>query len=198
MEGILLKWTNYFLGWQPRYFVLEGLFLTYYLSKDDVGKTVKGSGKMGLCEIQVHPTDSRRFELHFSGEQSLHLMVQNFGERQRWLVALGSAKACLIDQRPGAETERTRAAGGLRGKMSELQLCCHLLVEQVHVLQGCAQPMEDQAQTLLATSSALRKTCSMFLGTLEECMKIGSSVPQPCALAPPVSPSVVGRSRLQD
>ncbi|KAG5838973.1 hypothetical protein ANANG_G00229430 [Anguilla anguilla] len=199
MEGVLLKWTNYFSGWQPRYFVLKGLFLTYYLSKEDVGKAIEGSVKMVLCEIKVHPTDVRRFDLHYPGEQSVCLKVQSLGDRQRWLVALGSAKACLIDKRPEAEMELTQSDNDLRVKRSELQLCCHLLVEQVHALQGCVQPLENQAQSLLAVSSALRRTCSRFLGTPEECGNMCScdTVPQPCALAPPVSHCAVGRPRQQ-
>ncbi|KAJ8332688.1 hypothetical protein SKAU_G00424770 [Synaphobranchus kaupii] len=203
MEGLLLKWTNYFSGWKPRYFVLEGLFLTYYLSKEDVGRVFKGSMKMAVCEINVHPTDIRRFELNSPGEPSLCLKAQSCGDRQRWLVALGSAKACLTVKRPKEETGLAGCDGSLRVKMSELQLCCHLLVEQVHKLQGCGRHLEDQAQvcaqSLLAASSFLRKTCSKFLTTLEDCMKIYSchNVPQPCTLAPPISHSAVDQSSQQ-
>jgi hypothetical protein len=38
MEGELLKWTNYYSGWQPRYVTVKDGMLSYYASKDDVGK----------------------------------------------------------------------------------------------------------------------------------------------------------------
>jgi hypothetical protein len=38
MEGELLKWTNYYSGWQPRYVTVKDGILSYYASKDDVGK----------------------------------------------------------------------------------------------------------------------------------------------------------------
>ncbi|CAM9122905.1 unnamed protein product [Lampetra planeri] len=52
MEGVLYKWTNYYNGWQPRWFVLDGGVLSYYDHKEDVRKGSKGSLKMAVCEIQ--------------------------------------------------------------------------------------------------------------------------------------------------
>ncbi|KAJ8257973.1 hypothetical protein GJAV_G00191740 [Gymnothorax javanicus] len=201
MEGVMLKWINYFSGWQPRYFALKGLFLTYYLCKEDAGKeeAAEGSMKMALCEIKVHRTDRRRFDLQFPGEQILCLKVLSCGDRQRWLVALGSAKACLLDIHPKEETELTQNDACLWVKLCELQLCCHLVVQHVNMLQGCAWPMEDQAQSVFAASSSLRDTCSNFIGTLESCMKTCrcGTVAQPPSVAPPVSRSAVVRPRQQ-
>ena len=39
-------------GWQPRWFVLQNGFISYYDSEDDVGKGSKGSIKMSVCEIK--------------------------------------------------------------------------------------------------------------------------------------------------
>lgn len=41
-----------FLGWQPRWFVLDNGILSYYDSQDDVCKGSKGSIKMAVCEIK--------------------------------------------------------------------------------------------------------------------------------------------------
>ncbi|KAG7472860.1 hypothetical protein MATL_G00113660 [Megalops atlanticus] len=197
MEGVLLKWTNYLSGWQPRYFVLDGAFLDYYISQEDVHKGSWGSIKMAACEIKVHPTDSTRMDLDLPGEQSLCLRAQSSGERQRWLVALGSAKACLADSQREKEPDLTGSARGLRAKMSELQLCCHLLVEQVQKLQDYTELQEGgvlpDKQSLSDASSSVRERCDRFLRALEDCMKMCSNhvTAELCSVQPPVSSSSV-------
>ena len=42
----------FFLGWQPRWFVLDGGTLSYYDSQEDAWKGCKGSIKISVCEIQ--------------------------------------------------------------------------------------------------------------------------------------------------
>ncbi|XP_043117522.1 pleckstrin homology domain-containing family A member 8-like [Puntigrus tetrazona] len=103
MEGVLYKWTNYISGWQPRWFVLEGGTLSYYDSQEDAWKGCKGSIKISVCEIQVHPSDFTRVDLIIPGEQYFYLRAINAAERQKWLVALGTAKACLTDNRTKRE-----------------------------------------------------------------------------------------------
>ncbi|KAG9339693.1 hypothetical protein JZ751_023339 [Albula glossodonta] len=141
MEGMLFKWTSYLSGWQPRYFVLDGPFLSYYISHEDVGKTTEGSITMSMCEIN----------------------------------------------------ERSKGDHALRAKMSEMQLYCHLLVEQMQMLQGCAGLPECQAQSLVEASSFLRQTCCQFLMSLEDCMAMCTcrAGTQQCRLLSPVSPSAV-------
>ncbi|TNN37925.1 Pleckstrin y domain-containing family A member 3 [Liparis tanakae] len=124
MEGVLLKWTNYMTGWQPRWFVLGGGVISYYDCEDDVGKGSKGSIKMSVCDIKgqraalaaaalatrpnlhralplcvsVHPADPTRLELIIPGEQHFYVRAVNAAERQRWLVALGSSKAGTLER----------------------------------------------------------------------------------------------------
>lgn len=43
MEGVLWKWTNYWNGWQPRWFILDKGILTYYKSQDEVGLLARPS-----------------------------------------------------------------------------------------------------------------------------------------------------------
>ncbi|XP_059499460.1 pleckstrin homology domain-containing family A member 3-like isoform X2 [Stegostoma tigrinum] len=142
MEGVLHKWTNYLSGWQPRYFVLDGTVLSYYDSQEDVGKGSKGSIKMAVCEIKVHTTDFTRVDLIIPGEQYFYLKAVNAAERQKWLVALGSAKACLADSRSKKEREISETEDTLKSKMSELRLYCDLLMQQVHKIQESAQPLQ--------------------------------------------------------
>ncbi|XP_045662170.1 pleckstrin homology domain-containing family A member 3 isoform X4 [Ursus americanus] len=135
MEGVLYKWTNYLTGWQPRWFVLDNGILSYYDSQDDVCKGSKGSIKMAVCEIKVHSADNTRMELIIPGEQHFYMKAVNAAERQRWLVALGSSKACLTDTRTKKEKEISETSESLKTKMSELRLYCDLLMQQVHTIQ---------------------------------------------------------------
>ncbi|XP_048379631.1 pleckstrin homology domain-containing family A member 3-like isoform X1 [Stegostoma tigrinum] len=192
MEGVLHKWTNYLSGWQPRYFVLDGTVLSYYDSQEDVGKGSKGSIKMAVCEIKVHTTDFTRVDLIIPGEQYFYLKAVNAAERQKWLVALGSAKACLADSRSKKEREISETEDTLKSKMSELRLYCDLLMQQVHKIQESAQPLQANStpdvEKMNEASSLLKATCNTFINTLEDCMKIASVKISPELLSPPESP----------
>ncbi|XP_015277251.1 PREDICTED: pleckstrin homology domain-containing family A member 3-like isoform X2 [Gekko japonicus] len=192
MEGALLKWTNYLSGWQPRYFVLENGILSYYDSQDDVGKGSKGSIKMAVCEIKVHTTDPTRMELVIPGEQYFYLKAGGAAERQKWLVALGSSKACLGDSRSQKEKDLDLSHESLGRKLSELRLYCDVLTQQVLAVQEATHPQDNGSPLdiqMNEASSLLRATCSQFICTLEECMKFANtrlapelyhpSVPQP-------------------
>ncbi|XP_067832716.1 pleckstrin homology domain-containing family A member 3-like [Heptranchias perlo] len=192
MEGVLHKWTNYLSGWQPRYFVLDGSIFSYYDSQEDVGKGSKGSIKMAVCEIKVHVADNTRVDLIIPGEQYFYLKAVNAAERQKWLVALGSAKACLADSRSKKEKEISETKDSLKSKMSELRLYCDLLMQQVHKIQESAQPVQTSStpdvEKMNEASSLLKATCNTFINTLEDCMKIASVKISPELLSPPESP----------
>uniref|UniRef100_A0A8C3F7L3 Pleckstrin homology domain containing A3 n=1 Tax=Chrysemys picta bellii TaxID=8478 RepID=A0A8C3F7L3_CHRPI len=203
MEGVLYKWTNYLTGWQPRWFVLDNGILSYYDSQDDVCKGSKGSIKMAVCEIKVHPTDNTRMELIIAGEQHFYMKAVNAAERQRWLVALGSSKACLTDTRTKKEKEISETNESLKTKMSELRLYCDLLMQQVHTIQEFVHHDESRSspsiENMNEASSLLSATCNTFITTLEECVKIANAkfkpemfqLPHPDPLVSPVSPSPI-------
>ncbi|XP_029524650.1 pleckstrin homology domain-containing family A member 3 [Oncorhynchus nerka] len=213
MEGVLYKWTNYMTGWQPRWFVLDDGIISYYDSQDDVCKGSKGSIKMSVCEIKVHPTDNNRLELIIPGEQHFYVKAVNAAERQKWLVALGSSKAGLADTRANKEKEITETTESLKTKMSELRLYCDLLMQQVHTIQESVG-QEDQerdhsnssSETLNEASSLLSATCNTFIKTLEECMKMANSKfktdmvllnPPDDMMMSPVSPSPIQMARMK-
>ncbi|XP_044160648.1 pleckstrin homology domain-containing family A member 3 isoform X3 [Bufo gargarizans] len=203
MEGVLYKWTNYITGWQPRWFVLDNGILSYYDSQDDVCKGSKGSIKMAVCEIKVHSTDNTRMELIIPGEQHFYVKAVNAAERQRWLVALGSSKACLSDNRTRKEKEINETNESLKTKMSELRLYCDLLMQQVHTIQEFVSHDETRpspsAENMNEASSLLSATCNTFITTLEECVKIANAkfkpemyqLPPHESLVSAVSPSPV-------
>uniref|UniRef100_A0A3Q0S937 Pleckstrin homology domain-containing family A member 8 n=1 Tax=Amphilophus citrinellus TaxID=61819 RepID=A0A3Q0S937_AMPCI len=173
MEGMLYKWTNYISGWQPRWFVLDGGTLSYYDSQEDAWKGCKGSIKISVCEIQVNSSDSTRVDLTIPGEQYFYLRAINAAERQKWLVALGTAKACLTDNRTKREKELQENTEALKTKMSELRLYCDLLLQQVNKIKENDE-LGETAEIGLDTGNMVKSTCTTFLKTLEECMQIAN------------------------
>ncbi|XP_072535497.1 pleckstrin homology domain-containing family A member 8 [Salminus brasiliensis] len=194
MEGVLYKWTNYISGWQPRWFVLAGGTLSYYDSQEDAWKGCKGSIKISVCEIQVHPSDVTRVDLTIPGEQYFYLRAINAAERQKWLVALGTAKACLTDNRTKREKELQENTEALKTKMCELRLYCDLLLEQVNKIKENPLGEEEtgSAETGNDSGTLVKSTCTTFLKTLEECMQLASRTFSPELLghSPPGSPPV--------
>ncbi|XP_075414340.1 pleckstrin homology domain-containing family A member 8 [Tenrec ecaudatus] len=194
MEGVLYKWTNYLSGWQPRWFLLCGGILSYYDSPEDAWKGCKGSIQMAVCEIQVHSVDNTRMDLIIPGEQYFYLKARSVAERQRWLVALGSAKACLTDRRTQKEKEFAENTEDLKTKMSELRLYCDLLVRQVDRTKAAAAGSMPNAEEGIDVGTLLKSTCNTFLKTLEECMQIANAAFTSELLhrTPPGSPQLAG------
>ncbi|XP_033996580.1 pleckstrin homology domain-containing family A member 3 [Trematomus bernacchii] len=180
MEGVLYKWTNYMTGWQPRWFVLQNGFISYYDSEDDVGKGSKGSIKMSVCEIKVHLSDATRLDLLVPGEQHFYVRAVNAAERQCWLLALGSSKAGTLDKHKGPDCLKT--------KMSELRLYCDLLVQQVQTIQS--QHSADTEDPPTSEASLLSATCTTFIRTLEDCMTLANQ-----SLTPDLRPETTKMQR---
>ncbi|GAB1610549.1 pleckstrin homology domain-containing family A member 8-like [Argonauta hians] len=176
MEGTLFKWTNYLSGWQPRWFILENGILSYYKSQEVVNSGCKGSIKMTVCDVVVHPTDSTRLDLVIPGEQHFYLKAATPHERQEWLIALGTSKACLANGRSPESTGEI-SPDIVKTKKSELRLYCDLLMKQVHsVKQAISNPDETpDIQKLNDATSLLSATCDTFIQTLEDCMRIANA-----------------------
>ncbi|KAM8967088.1 pleckstrin homology domain-containing family A member 8, partial [Pelodytes ibericus] len=178
-------------GWQPRWFLLCGGILSYYDSKEDAWKGCKGSIQMAVCEIQVHPTDCTRMDLAIPGEQYFYLKARTAAERQQWLVALGSAKACITDVRTKKEKEFSENTDVLKRKMSELRLYCDILVQQVTKTKETSDIISaSDSQENIDMGALLKSTCNTFLKTLEECMQIANTTftPHLVHATPPGSP----------
>lgn len=174
MEGVLWKWTNYWNGWQTRWFVLEDGVLAYYKSQEEIKLGCKGSMKVLACEINVNPVDSTRLDLVIPGEQHMYLKAATSQERQQWLVALGSAKAC-VNNRTRKESSDPNP-DTLKSKKSELRLYCDLLMQQVHMVKTAANNDEGPDLTKMNEATGLlTATCDTFIKTLEECMKISNA-----------------------
>ncbi|XP_053625307.1 pleckstrin homology domain-containing family A member 3-like [Plodia interpunctella] len=179
MEGILWKWTNFWNGWQTRWFILENGILSYYKSQEEVNQGCKGSVKVSVCQINVNNLDNLRLDLVIPGQQHMYLRAPSPPDRQKWLVALGSAKACVDSKEiKVAILEDTNSLGH---KKSELQLYCDLMMQQVHEIKSAASAEGGpELQKIEDASSLLTATCDTFVRTLEDIMKLAntpSSVP---------------------
>ncbi|XP_071943211.1 pleckstrin homology domain-containing family A member 8-like [Antedon mediterranea] len=178
MQGTLYKWTNYFSGWQPRWFVLDMGILSYYRSQEEVSLGCKGSLKMAVCEIAVHQTDANRLDLIIPGEQHFYVRGSTPAERQQWLVALGTAKACLADSRK--KNGRGEPPETLRSKMSELRLYCDLLMQRIATVKMTIKPEDSSTnQKLNESTTLLSETCDTFIKTLQDCMNIADETFSP-------------------
>ncbi|OCT95892.1 pleckstrin homology domain-containing family A member 3 [Xenopus laevis] len=197
MEGSLLKWTNYLSGWKPRYFVLDSGILSYYDSPEDVGKVSKSSIKMAVCEIRVNPSDDSRMDLIIPNEQYFYLRTENAAERQKWLVALGSAKACLGDSATQRPKEETSASETLGRKLSELRVYCSYLMQQIKEMQGAVDPdgpgASPDIEKARAACCALYGACSHISSSLEDCMRHISTKQDGIAqeMPPPETPAAI-------
>ncbi|XP_045785502.1 pleckstrin homology domain-containing family A member 3-like [Maniola jurtina] len=170
MEGVLWKWTNYWNGWQTRWFVLENGILSYYKSQEEVNQGCKGSVKVSVCQINVNNIDNTRMDLVIPGQQHMYLRAPSPQHRQKWLVALGSAKACVESL---VDTKGTCLEDSLSHKKSELHLYCDLLMQQVHAVKSAANEEGGPAiQKIEDASSLLTATCDTFIRTLEDIMKL--------------------------
>lgn len=87
MEGELLKWTNYVLGWRERYFVLKGSVLLYYIKKGE-----KTKGKIHLSVSTLNSTSNDyRFEID-TGTSIFYLRAHTKEKKNEWVKAIKLAK----------------------------------------------------------------------------------------------------------
>lgn len=175
LEGMLYKWTNYWGGWQPRWFVLNHCILAYYSSLEEMDKGCKASVNVSAGELKVHPTDLTRFDIILQHDQHWYLRASSTAERQKWLIAIGSAKAGSAEKWIIQEKESAEAMGELQTKISELRLYCDLLISQVEKVKEEAKNEHPAPEKLTETSSMLSVTCDTFIATLSQCLTIAES-----------------------
>ncbi|KAJ0180422.1 hypothetical protein K1T71_003826 [Dendrolimus kikuchii] len=174
MEGILWKWTNYWNGWQTRWFILENGILSYYKSQEEVVQGCKGSVKVSVCQINVNNIDNTRLDLVIPGQQHMYLRAPSPQDRQKWLVALGSAKACVDSK--DAKVSVFEDTNSVTHKKSELRLYCDLMMQQVHAVKSAATAEGGpELQKIDDATSLLTATCDTFIRTLEDIMKLASA-----------------------
>eukprot|EP00116_Pleurobrachia_bachei_P012681 sb/3472943/ len=102
-QAYLWKWTNYFGGWQQRWFILKDGTLTYYKDANTTDTGCRGSFKLEACNILVHPVDVLRFDI-LTSTQRIYLRANSKPGRQKWIIHLGSTKANISEEMPDITT----------------------------------------------------------------------------------------------
>ncbi|KRY72383.1 Transcription factor Sp4, partial [Trichinella pseudospiralis] len=161
LEGFLSKWTNVLTGWQTRWFVLEDGVLYYYKSKEEVQAGYKGSVNVAMCEIIADQVYPNRMEVWIPGEKHFYLQCSNAQERQRWLMALGSAKAKYNST---ATMDRTFSdsvtKNALNAKSKELKLFNSILRHHLDAMLKSLDENENiSPKEFLKEAKKLSKTC---------------------------------------
>lgn len=167
--GILEKWTNYWLGWQPRFFTLQSGILSYYQNEEEVNSGAKASIRVSSCDIILDNVDNRRFDVMVGSGQKFCLRAPSMSDRQTWLIALGTTKQAESDKRTVKNKKRADKFEKLQRKSTELRLYCDLLVQQV---SGIEEANEEESGKLGENSAMLTATCKTFLKTLKEAMSL--------------------------
>ena len=90
VTGGFTKLQSYQLYKCPKVIRLEVHLLISLLSSETVSQFFTA----------VHATDPSRLDLIIPGEAHFYVRAASPQERQQWLVALGSCKACLTNGRP--------------------------------------------------------------------------------------------------
>lgn len=149
--------------------------MTYYKSQEEVNQGCKGSVKLSACEIVVHHSDSRRLDLVIPSEQHFYLRATSSSERQKWLVALGSAKATSSANQNKSPSDK--GVDNLKLKKSELRLYCDLLMQQVHTIKSSvtSEKSHPEFEKMNEAAGLLSATCDTFIRTLDECMTMADA-----------------------
>jgi len=84
-SGQLSKFTNVMKGWQPRWFVLDGGRLDYYLTDERGGRKRRGGYALDGALVLPSDEDSQTFHVQFAGGDSFKLRAVNVRERQMWV-----------------------------------------------------------------------------------------------------------------
>jgi len=180
LEGELWKWTNYWNGWQSRWFILDDGVISYYKSFDEVSQGCKGSISLNVCEIVVNPSDPTRLDLNVSNEQYLYLRANNEKERQQWLVALGSAKAGMANRQQRRRISSTTST--LSDMSTNQAIPQHLIIQNNEnrstspVAGASIAPNTSAANALKSKKSELRLYCDLLMQQVHT-IKTGAEFP---------------------
>lgn len=162
-EGYLWKWTNYLGGWQQRWFILYDGTLTYYKDANTTDTGCRGSFKLEACNISVHPVDSLRFDLTTTS-QRIYLKTNTKPNRQKWIIHLGTTKACISEEMPDV-----RYLASYKDHRSELKTCKLLLTEQLDQLKSIIGTDPIDKAELSQTQAMITGLCDEFSRTLSHC-----------------------------
>ncbi|KAI1119889.1 hypothetical protein F5Y10DRAFT_273622 [Nemania abortiva] len=113
MHGYLKKWTNYYKGYQLRWFVFENGILSYYKHEDDVGNASRGSISMRIARLHMGSEGKTKFKITGKSSVKYILKAADEVEAKRWFGSLHSAAQRMNDQANQDERQKTQSAEAL-------------------------------------------------------------------------------------
>ncbi|KAG6450053.1 hypothetical protein O3G_MSEX006372 [Manduca sexta] len=124
----------------------------------------------------------------------MYLRAPSPQDRQKWLVALGSAKAC-VDSKELKVPPTLEDANSLSHKKSELRLYCDLMMQQVHAVKSAANAEDGpEIQKIDDATSLLTATCDTFIRTLEDIMKLTTTAATNAPYEMPIPNLVINKN----
>lgn len=164
-QGYIWKWTNYFGGWQQRWFILKGGSLTYYKDANTTDTGCRGSFKLEACNIVVHPVDPLRFDLTTSS-QRIYLKTNTKPCRQKWIIQLGTTKANISEEMPDVATVTLSSFNEHKTELKTVRL---LLSEQIDEIYNICNSDNVDKDKLKLSQAMINELCEEFLKTLDSC-----------------------------
>ncbi|KAI8817986.1 Oxysterol-binding protein-domain-containing protein [Fimicolochytrium jonesii] len=98
-RGTLFKWTNYAVGYKPRYFVLEHGIFSYYKTVTEYPLACRGSISTMIASVSLpDPTDKSRFDVIGRGGVLYSLKARSPADAKKWVWALMESKKFMVDR----------------------------------------------------------------------------------------------------
>ncbi|KAL5259144.1 hypothetical protein ACHWQZ_G009559 [Mnemiopsis leidyi] len=171
-SGELLKWTNYVLGWQIRYFKLtrDG-YISYSVSKEDNNGT-KGSIKIDKMILQLHKHSEVRFDI-VTPTVTWYLRAHTPEDRDTWTGIIAKHRELLPQSREGSVVMLTESSlqvvSDLNLKLDELNSFKDSLSQQLYEIRSTLNNESPKLKQKLATIQA---TVSGIVATSANCIEM--------------------------
>eukprot|EP00128_Syssomonas_multiformis_P007227 Colp12_sorted_trinity150504_noHs@21788 len=188
LEGLLFKWTNYIHGWQERYVILNGGFLSYYKNKDEIAYGCRGAMNLKQARVTLHEFDPLRFDVSLN-ESLYYLRAATEEEKSKWVELIEVTKQNLSEGN-SADTQSLKRrtstssiasvnslkARTMKERLQELETFKEVMVKQFKTLQrhveivgegGMVDPIEFKQDT-----TAFKATANGMIETFEQSIEM--------------------------
>ena len=166
-EGILLKWTNYILGWKPRYFVLHDGLLEYCKSK---GQPLKGKISITTLTLKKHPKRDTDLIIN-TGLSTINLRAANSKEAQEWYVSLKRAGNIDCNSSFLSEAQRRGSVedvpASFAQKVSEMWSVYAMIGESIDNIPGSLRSRHPEIEKTFSLFQTFKLLASESLSFLE-------------------------------
>lgn len=98
LKGMLLKWTNFTSGYQPRFFVLEEGVFSYF--QESTGYPLDCRGSISMLTAEVHmpeSSDHSRIDVVGSGHVKYSIKARSPADAKKWIWSLMESQRWMKD-----------------------------------------------------------------------------------------------------